>query len=296
MLLLGELSAVLTATIWACTSLLISTVSSKIGSVQTNIGRMVASLFFFIVTILIFRLPLNISSTQALNLVLSSVVGIVFGDTFLFYAFRQIGARLSMLIMSLSPAIAAILAYLFLDETLSLWGIIGMILTLCGISLVVFERNAPIPSQYRVTRFGIVCAFLGALGQGGGVIFAKLAFLEGPIHGIIASFIRIAIAVFVLLPIAIVSPRVSNPVPLLRQERKVVLYLLLIAFFGTFGGVTLSLIAVAYAKVGIASTLIATSPVLMLPMVRVAYQEQLSWKATLGAFTAVVGVAILFLL
>ena len=67
------------------------------------------------------------------------------------------------------------------------------------------------------------------------------------------------------------------------------------AFFGAFLGITLSLFAVKYAAAGVASILMATSPVLMLPMVKFAYHEQLSWKAISGAMLAVGGVALLFL-
>ena len=293
---LGEISALITASLWAGSSLFIAGISSKIGSVQTNIGRMLVSLVFFLFSIFAFRLPLSINSKQMGYLVLSAVVGIVFGDTFLFKAFQLIGARVSMLIMSLSPAISAVLAYIFLGETLSLWGVAGIAVTLGGIALVVCERSAPVPGKERLSTFGILCAFLGAFGQGGGVIFTKLVFLEGPIHGVVASFLRISIALLFLLPAAMFVQKVPNPIPRLLQEKKISFYLLIVAFFGTFGGVTLSLIAVAYAKVAIASTLTFTSPVLMLPMVGIVYRERLSLKAICGAFISVAGVAILFLL
>ncbi|MCP4396357.1 MAG: DMT family transporter, partial [bacterium] len=235
---IGEISALATATLWAATSLLIAAVSSKIGSVQCNIGRMLLSIVFFLFSIVVFRLPIDLTSKQVTYLLLSAVVGIVFGDTFLFKAFQQVGARISMLIMSLAPAIAAVLAYFFLDETLSLWGIVGIVVTICGITLVVLERSVPVPGRDRITTFGIICAFLGAFGQGGGLIFTKLVFLEGPIHGIVASCIRIIAALIFLLPVAVFIQRVPNPIPLLLKDKKLTCYLMLIAFFGTFGGIT----------------------------------------------------------
>ena len=293
---IGELSALSAATLWAGSSMIIAALSSKIGPVQTNIGRMVVSMIFFVSTILLFKLPLALSSTQVWYLVLSAIVGIVFGDSFLFKAFQQIGARISMLIMALAPAIATLLAYIFLGEAPPRWGIIGIFLTLGGVALVVFERREPMSSRYTITKFGIMCGFLGALGQGGGIIFVKLAFLEGPIHGVVAAFIRISVAVMFLLPAtALMQQHFRNPFPILRSNKRIAAYLLVTAFFGTYLGITLSLIAVAHTEVGVASTLIATSPVLMLPMVKIVYKETLSWKAVAGAFVAVSGVAILFL-
>ena len=88
--------------------MLITYVAAKIGSLYANIGRMSLSLLFFISVILIFRLPIELSARQWLFLALSALIVIVFGDTFLFKAFQQIGARLSMLIMASAPAIAAL--------------------------------------------------------------------------------------------------------------------------------------------------------------------------------------------
>ncbi|GAK56016.1 hypothetical protein ANT_07880 [Candidatus Vecturithrix granuli] len=291
---LGEFSALGAAALWAATSMIFAKVTVKIGSVQANISRMMVATLLFVISIALFRLPINLSFTQIQYLFISAMLGLVFGDTYLFKAFQTIGARLSMLVMSLAPAIAALLAYLFLGETLSIGGIWGVLITLCGVSLVVFERTGPVPA-YTLSKLGVFYALLGAFGQGSGLIFAKLAFAEGPIHGMVASCIRITSAVAVLLPISLLSRRCQNPINVLKQDRTIFMYLLIASVFGTYLGITFSLVAVAYAKVGIASTLIATSPVLMLPMVRLIYHDQLSWKAIIGAFIAVTGVAILFL-
>ncbi|MDY0093367.1 MAG: DMT family transporter [Candidatus Vecturithrix sp.] len=291
---LGELSALGAASLWAVTSMIFAKVTVKIGSVQANIARMMVATLLFAISVVLFRLPINLSFTQIQYLFVSAMLGLVFGDTYLFKGFQTIGARLSMLIMSLSPAIAAFLAYLFLGETLSIWGIFGIFLTLCGVALVVFDRTGPVPAL-PLNRIGILYALMGAFGQGAGLIFAKLAFTEGPIHGMVASAIRIASAVLVLLPLSLLRRRTQNPLTVLRQDRTIFLCLLTASVFGTYLGITLSLVAVAYAKVGIASTLIATSPVLMLPIVRLAYHDRLSWKAVAGAFLAITGVAILFL-
>lgn len=291
---LGEVSALVAACFWAGSSLLYASVISKIGSVQVNITRMIFAVFWFLVSIPVLNIPIQLSRTQVVNLVLSAIVGIVFGDSFLFKAFQKIGARISMLIMTLSPAISAVLAYFFLQELLSRWVIIGMVVTIFGIALVVLERT-PGPSSYTITKVGLLCAFLGALGQAGGIVLAKKAFAEGPIHGLVAALIRISAALIVMLLPAIITGCYTNPIRVFRENRKTFIPILIGSFFGTYLGITLSLLAVAHTKVGIASTLIATSPVVMLPMVRIVHKEVLSWKAILGAFISVGGVAMLFL-
>ena len=65
--------------------------------------------------------------------------------------------------------------------------------------------------------------------------------------------------------------------------------------FGPFLGVWMSLFAVAHANTAVASTILATSPIFVIPMVRVAHGERASWRAWAGAIVAVGGVALLSL-
>ena len=168
---IGEISALAAATIWAATSMLITYVAAKIGSLYANIGRMSLSLIFFIGVILIFRLPIELSARQWLFLALSALIGIVFGDTFLFKAFQQIGARLSMLIMASAPAIAALLAYVFLRETLTATGMLGMLVTMIGIAFVVLERSDARSAASPVTLSGLIYAFARSMTTISAVIF-----------------------------------------------------------------------------------------------------------------------------
>ncbi len=295
MLFVGELSALLAAAAWAVTAMIYENVTPKIGSVNTNISRMLIGTVLFVTTILVFDIQTALSFKQVRNLAISALLGLVLGDTFLFKAFQQIGARFSMLVMTLAPAIAAFLAYLFLEETLSIWGIGGICLTLGGIALVVLERTDPKRTRYHITKIGLIYAFLGAVGQGTSLIFVKMAFAEGSIHGFVAACIRISVAALIMLPPAVMTGRYSNPVKLFARNRKAFLFLMIGAIFDVYIGLTLSLIAVAYTEVGIASTFISSSPVVMLPLVRIVHKEKLSSKTISGACLAFSGVAILFL-
>jgi drug/metabolite transporter (DMT)-like permease len=230
-----------------------------------------------------------------LYLALSGVAELVFCDTLLYKAFQTIGARITMVIVSLGPAISTLLAYIFLHEVLSFWAIAGICITLLGIMLVISERTAS-QAQQHVSGWGIVLALLAALGQGVGIILSKQAFLEGPIHGFLASLIRMSVGLLVLLPIALLLKRYPNPIHTFIRHKKTFLLLLAGSIVGPFLGITLSLVAIAHTQVGIAATLLATSPIMMLPMVRIIYKEVLSWKAIAGACMAVGGVAMLFLI
>jgi drug/metabolite transporter (DMT)-like permease len=64
---------------------------------------------------------------------------------------------------------------------------------------------------------------------------------------------------------------------------------------GPFLGVWMSLFALSHANTAVASTILATSPVFVIPLVRVAYGERASWRAWAGAVVAIGGVALLTL-
>jgi drug/metabolite transporter (DMT)-like permease len=290
---LGELSALLTAVLWSGTSIAFSSAAEKIGSLQLNINRMILASVFLISTILIMGYNFDLANSQFTNLIISGIIGLVIGDTFLFKSFQMIGARISMLLMALSPAMSAILAFIFLDERIAPLGIIGILITISGIALVVLERNSN--SKYTITKLGIFYGILGAMGQAGGLIFAKFAFEEGHITGFVATFIRVFSSVIIFLPIMLLLKKYKNPYKLFNTNKSALGVTLIGTILGPFLGITFSLIAVENTKVGIAATLMSMMPIIMLPMVRYIYKEKLSWRAVTGALLAVAGVSLIFL-
>ncbi len=295
MLYLGELAALVSAFLWSGTSIAFTEASTRIGSVAVNITRLILALLYLCITIILLNLDLYINSSQIFYLSLSGLVGLVFGDGFLFKSFQHIGARLSMLIMSLAPPISAILAYIFLDEIISVWGIIGILITILGITIVVLQKQENPSSKYKISRIGILYAFFGAVGQGTGLILAKLAFNQGEINGFVATFYRMIPAILVLFPLTVLIQKSVNPFRIYSTNKKALAFTVVGSIIGPYLGITFSLIAIANTYVGIAATIMATVPVIMLPLVKYYYREKLSLLSILGAFIAVGGIGILFL-
>ena len=291
----GEFSALLTAVLWSFTSIAFSHAAEKIGSVQLNMNRLLLAALFLFLTIIIFNIGYHISSYQVINLALSGIIGLVIGDSFLFKAYQLIGARLSILLMSFAPGLSAIMGFFFLSEQISLLGVIGMVVTIIGIVFVVSEKNKSPDAKYKMTPIGFFNGFMGAAGQAGGLIFAKLAFDHGDINGFVATFIRIISSVILFLPILLIFRKYQNPVKTYKNNIKALVSTTGGTIFGPYLGITFSMIAVAYTNVGIAATLMSTMPVLMLPLVKYFYKDKLGWRAIIGAFITVAGVALLFL-
>ena len=291
----GELCGLLTAIFWSGSSIVFSAATARVGTVLVNISRLIFALCFLAPVLLILGYDAALSRTQLLYLGTSGVIGLAVGDSFLFRAYRHIGPRIAMLVMSASPAIAAVLAYVVLDERLPLLGVVGVVVTLTGIVIVVNERRLGPAHATEGLASGVFFAFLAAITQGVGLIFAKLAFLEGAIDGFVAAALRISAALLVLLPVMILLGRVTHPVRAFANDRKALGLTVLGSVLGPFLGISASLMAVAHTTVGVAATLMATVPIVMLPLVRIIHKERLTWGAIAGAFVAVGGVVMLFL-
>ncbi|HPI18902.1 MAG TPA: DMT family transporter [Candidatus Kapabacteria bacterium] len=292
---IGEISALLTAALWSVSPYFFTNVILKVGAINLNIYRLVVAGILLMLTIFILNIDYTITSQQVFLLSLSGFIGLVVGDTFLFAAYREIGPRVTILIMSLNPAIAAILAFFMLDEVISIIGIVGMLITLAGIALVVQERETGDNKLYKITRKGVFYGVMAAVGQGVGLIPAKMAFEFGDINSLVATFVRIAAASVFFIPYFFYN---KSAIPILKtsvKDMKIMGMTLLGSIVGPYLGITFSFIAIMYTKIGIASTLMSTMPIMMLPLSHFIYKEKVSIKSIIGALIAVAGVVVLIL-
>jgi drug/metabolite transporter (DMT)-like permease len=223
-------------------------------------------------------------------------VGLVLGDAFLFQAFLWVGPRIGMLMMSLAPIIAALLALFFLGETLLPLQWLAIVTTLAGVAMVVLDRRRPEPASGEKPSFarGLVFGLGAAAGQAIGLVLAKRG-LEGDFDALSGNLIRMITAAGVIWVVAVLMRQAGDTLRRVGSERKVILPLLGGAITGPYIGVWLSLIAVQRTEVGIASTLMALPPVFLLPIGRVIFKETIGLQAILGTLVAVGGVARLVL-
>jgi drug/metabolite transporter (DMT)-like permease len=80
------------------------------------------------------------------------------------------------------------------------------------------------------------------------------------------------------------------------RERRTMFLIAGGALTGPTLGVWLSMVAIQYAPVGIASTLMALPPVILIPLERWLFHERVSPRAVVGTGIALAGAAALFML
>jgi len=292
----GELAALLTAVCWTFTSLAFESAGKKVGSLSVNLIRLVI-VFVFLGFYTLFVnghfFPSDITNHAWFWLSLSGLVGFLFGDLLLFQAFVVTGARISMLIMSLSPPLTAFFGWIILGETLSWSNILGMTITIWGISLVVLSRS---PNNKRVHLHypmkGVLLAFGGAAGQGMGLVLSKLGMQN--MDPFVSTQIRVIAGIIGFAILFTITGRWKYIFTALK-DGVAMIGITTGAFFGPFLGVSLSLLAIQYTTTGIASTLNSLTPVLIIPFARVFFKEPITTKEIIGSIIAVMGVTIFFI-
>ncbi len=298
----GEIAGLLTAVFWTVTSMAFESAGKKVGSLAVNLIRLVMAFFFIGIYSYIARgffFPTDASVFQWKWLILSGLIGFVIGDLLLFQAFVVIGARISMLLMALTPPFTAFISWFILGETLTAMNWIGMAVTISGIILVILkreksEKNGVVTNKIKANYSipGILMALGGAMGQAVGLVLSKKGM--GEYDAFSAAQIRVLAGVigFSVLFIFIRRwPRVWAALKNKPAMKRITLG----AFFGPFLGVSFSLLAVQYTKAGIAATLMAIVPVLIIAPAVILFKEKINWKEIVGAVITVGGVMMFFL-
>ena len=297
-MLIGELAALGTAISFAFGSTMFTIAGRLVGSPLVNRARLLVALPMVMFIHLIATgdlLPLDAEGERWFWLGLSGIIGLVLGDASLFQAFVMVGPRISMLVMALAPIIATVMGWVLLDEVLGGQELLGIGITLAGIAWVILERNAAsgtlTPRAYAI---GILFAFGGATGQAAGLVTSKIG-LEGDFLALSGNLIRLSIATLAIWLFTALRFQAMGSFNRLRENRQAFLLLSGGAITGPVTGVWLSLIAVQLAPVGIASTLIAMTPIFLLPISRIIFKETITPRMVLGTLVAFAGTALLFL-
>lgn len=302
---IGQIAALGTSVCWTVTALSFEYAAKKIGSLALNILRLAVAFSIFALVGLVLHgqlIPLNAPKSVWFWLTLSGLVGFVFGDIFLFQSYIDIGARTAQVIFVSSPLMTAILGFFVLGERIAPRGIIGMVLVIAAIITVILYKNSiakaegagtAVPTIHRTHKIrGAIFAFLGALGQSGGLILSKIGAPSYDPLG--ATQIRVIAGFLGFIIMGALWKRLREPIAAL-SNRNALAALSLGAFFGPFLGVSLGLFAVQRTSSGIAATLMGLTPILILAPSVFIYKEKLTLVEGLGAIVAVLGAALIFM-
>jgi drug/metabolite transporter (DMT)-like permease len=294
---IGEIAGLATSFFFAMTALIFTTTGRMVGSRVTNRMRLTFALVYLVIlNLILFRepLPLSAEPSRWVWLSLSGIVGLSLGDAFLFQALVSVGARLGTLLLSLAPIFGSIIAWIFFGEVLTFWQVTGIVLALAGIAWVVLSHEEPPDTPHGHTRSGVIFGTLAGLGQAVGLILSKQG-MVGNFPVFQANAIRMLASVLFIWIWAVLEGRAGATVSTLRAKPGALWLIALGALIGPVLGVSASLLAIQHAEIGVASTLMALPPVIILPVSYFVFRERIGWQAILGTGLAIAGVAVLFL-
>ncbi len=298
----GEAIAIATVLCWTVSVQFFGAASKEVGAIPVNIIRLFVALVLFSV-LLLFRdgsiIPVNFPIHSWIYLSLSGVVGFFLGDIFLFKALVELGPRIAMLIYSLAAPTAAVIGWLFLNETYLLHQWLGMSVTLFGVSVVILEKDHKNSSSKklqvrRISFIGVVYGLGGMLGQAGGYVLSKTGMQtsSGYLDAFSATQIRAIAAFFCFFLFFTLTHKWRN-VKNALTNKKAVIFTSIGAAIGPFLGVSLSLLVLHHLTTGVASTFFSLVPICIIPFSIFLHKEHVSLRAFAGAVIAVFGIYLL---
>ena len=303
---LGELISIGVAFSWTATALLSEFGSKRLGNLTLNVLRMTLALVFSLVLFGVITgelLPSVGASPEAIGwMLLSGLVGYVIGDYCLFQCYIIIGSRYGQLFMTLAPLSAALMAWVMLGQQMNAMSIIAMLVTLLGIGISVLGRGEHHKVSLKLPLNGVLFAVGAAMCQGVGLVLSKIgmdhykAVNDAPewLIPFSANFYR-CIAGIVGFSLLLYFRDGMVPLREALHDKKGLSIATATTIFGPFIGVGFSLMAVQYTAAGIASTLMAMTPIIILLPSYWLFHEKITWRAVIGAVISVLGVSLFFL-
>ncbi len=294
-LILGQLFALMTAACWAQNSLVYSAAGKRVGSTTVTHIRLWVALPAIMLVHLLSNgtlFPMSLPLRGYLFLGSSGFIGFFLADLFIFKAFVDVGPRETLVIMTLSPIFGAVLSLFALGEVLTPLQVLGILTTVAGVAWVVYVERGRGEKRSRSHTMGVIFAFLGAFTQAAGMVLAKGGIVSG-VHPISANTIRISAGLVGLVIFAAGRRRLVEDFRRMA-DRRALLLTAAGALVGPVLGIVLTLYAFQWAPVGIVTTLMQTSPILLLPVERFVFKKRLPLQAVAGTVLAIGGAALLF--
>lgn len=307
----GEIIAIGVAFLWTLSAMFFENAGRRIGSLNLNLIKLLTAFIMLGTTLFCMSghfIPVQANRAAWVWMILSGLVGFVFGDYFLFKSYIYIDARYSQLMMTLAPPISAISSYLLIGEQMQGLSIIGMLVCLTGIAISILKKGNDTPKHHQAFELklpwrGVLCAFLAAIGQGLGIVLSKQGMLayetvcqiDNSFYiSFAATQMRIIAGIVGFSLLIICSGGLRSFLNSFKNHKGIGIAVVG-SIFGPFLGVSLSLLAVQHANTAVASTIMAMVPIIILLPDRLFLKRKITRAEVLGALISVAGVSLFFI-
>ncbi|MEM9280310.1 MAG: DMT family transporter [Verrucomicrobiota bacterium] len=293
-------ASLLTAILFAASAIYGQKTAACYGSIPGNFYRLcLAAIFLGVITFGVYHQSIAFATFSWFFF--SGLIGFGIGDVALYLAYSRIGSRLTILItFCLAPLWGAGVEFLWLHTTISADEAIAAGMVLLGVGLALVPNNPPELTVRSRFRSGVAFGVAAGFGQGVGAVISRHAesiantnFLD--INGISAAFQRV-LGGIVVSAIAFLLLRQRRRGASTRPPAKSASvvqkthWLLGATLMGPVIGVSCFQWALKDTPSALVLAIIATSPILIMPMAWFFEDDRPTFLGILGAIIAVAGV------
>ncbi len=282
MVIWGILSALLSACSWAFGTITFERIGKVVPFVGITFLKGVFSIVLMILLIIITGGLYPIGWWEFSFLALSGIVGITIGDSLFFKSLQDLGAKTQVIFFLLGQILTMILSLLFLGELLSVEQYIGAFILLAGVIVTTWGTQTNHPNKTR----GILLGLLSMICFSVSAIMVKAAISDVPV--ITATFYRMVFGTIFTLGYGIASKNFTGWIHPLKDKKLLGLFVANVIVI-TYGGFMLSMAAIKYISVSLASVLSATEPIFVLMLAFLIMRERATKRELIGTVITLVG-------
>jgi drug/metabolite transporter (DMT)-like permease len=294
----GEIAALLAALGFSFTSVCYTFAGRKISSVTAIALSLPIS---WLVLLVIHRItlgeffPTTAPFDRWFYLGTSGILAFVVSSYFVLNAYQHIGPRLAMLVLSFAPVLGALLAWIFLGQTLPANSAIGIAIVIFGIVWVVFERGKAKTGDVEPNiRLGVIHACLGTLAQATAFVFASKG-IAGGFPPYSAALIRITVSIIAVWAVIAYQRNIRATAARFMNDGTLLFQLTVAAISGPVIAGSLLLFSFQHISVGVSTTLSHTTAIMLIPIGYFVFKERITVRAIIGTIVTIIGIAVLFI-
>lgn len=293
--MISYIFALSAAAIWSLTGLISTRAVRYFGSYNFNFLRLLGIIVLFTPYAYIHWSPIYFENSIIIAIALSSIIGIVIGDTFLYICLKRLGPRREALLFSIQIPCTILMADIFLNALPNFYQLLGCGLIFIGIIVAIqFNKTIKNDDLENIQGNKLVGLYAGiglAVCQAIGIIIMKPILLNT--DPITISYLRVLIAAIGMLLSFAFLPKMNLLTKM--KDLKQTSIAILCGLMGMGVGMTLFIIALKNGNPGVVSALSSTMPIMIIPFLWIATKNYSGHLSVLGALITCIGAAVIFL-
>ena len=285
---MGDIYAIITAICWSSAVILFDISSKNFDAIQLSALKNFIGVLGFIITILVFSIPLPIFTIDdVFILFISGILGIFIADLLFLESLRRLGSGLSAVISTIYTPSIFIISFLLYQETVSSHAYFGGLLVISGIAISTFK----IPNLVKTNDLyiGIILGIVAQILTAYSVLIVKPIMQDSSI--VYIALYRFGIGLLATILVCIIK---YGYIPTYNNFKKGLSNYSVVfgSIMGTYLSVIFWLAGYKYTLAGRAAIYNQLSTIFIILMARIFLKEELSIKKMIGVGLSIIGALI----